>query len=663
MMLSIVSVTVCTIDRMHTFKLKRARSIQPRQLARLIGQLLDVAYVGVVALSLAACTGTPVEVARVGAQDVQRQITRNVVSTGDLSPDSRIVLQQRNISELWNNDPSAALVALHRIAVATPGNEDDLFALAEMSFQQAGATGEQTYYLAAVVYAYAFLFPSNATQSPNIFDPRVRTASDIYNRSLTSAFTTDDRSRVVLRSGAFALPFGTIEISYDPASARWHELQLSNFTPADELRVSGLHNVYRQRGLGSSLAADASAQSQETGFQVSADLKVPVSAVLRIDGIDQGLASGRLRGHLEVYPAYEPAPVKVEGRSVPLEADPTAAFAYGLSDPSVWQSEFGGFLQGDFFDRSRSQLVGLQPYEPGEIPVVFVHGTASSAGRWADLLNDLQSDPTLRERFQFWSFSYSTGNPIWYSALQLRTALDAALRKLDPRGLDPALHHIVLIGHSQGGLLVKYLVIDSGTRLWDAFSTKGLDQLRVSDQTRALLRQGLFVKPTPEVTRVIFIATPQHGSFVAGSWIGQLAARLVTLPIGLTRALGEIVQGNIDALRVSRGVGGFDSVWSMTPGNPLLQALADIPIASGVTAHSIIAVQGNGPVENGTDGVVSYKSAHLVGVASELVIRAGHSVQSDPRAVAEVRRILLLHLAETCIATGSSPISLPKVCG
>jgi pimeloyl-ACP methyl ester carboxylesterase len=162
------------------------------------------------------------------------------------------------------------------------------------------------------------------------------------------------------------------------------------------------------------------------------------------------------------------------------EVDPTAAFAFGLSDPKVWQSEYGGFLRGDFFERRSSQLVGLQPYEPGEIPVVFIHGTASSAGRWADLLNDLQSDPILRKRFQFWSFSYSTGNPVWYSALQLRSALNAALRKLDPSDRDPALHHIVLVGHSQGGLLAKFLVIDSGPHLWDAFSTRPLDQLRVS---------------------------------------------------------------------------------------------------------------------------------------------------------------------------------------
>jgi len=30
------------------------------------------------------------------------------------------------------------------------------------------------------------------------------------------------------------------------------------------------------------------------------------------------------------------------------------------------------------------------------------------------------------------------------------------------------------------------------------------------------------------------------------------------------------------------------------------------------------------------------------------VVRSGHSCQADPRTIAEVRRILLLHASETC---------------
>ena len=606
------------------------------------------------ALLLLAGCATPVRVERVGPRAVQRELTSNVISTGQLSGETQIVLRRNDLFNYYQSDPAAAIALLHQSIARGTADPDTLFALAEMSFRYAEQSGQQSYYLASAVYAFAFLFPNNPARQPSRFDPRIRTASNIYNRSLTSAFASADRSRVAFSSGTFALPFGTIAISFDPSATRWDNRALTDFTPADELRVIGLQNRYRQFGLGASLAANVSSGVEETGFRVSPFVKVPVTALLRIDATRQALAEGRLSGRIDLYAGYDFRSVEIRGQTVPLEANPTAAFAYSLSDPKIWSSEYAGFLRGNFFERVPSQLVGLQPYVRGEIPVVFIHGTASSAGRWADLINDLYSDPTIRHHFQFWLFSYNTGNPVPYSALQLRKALESTVHQLDPQGQDPALHDMVLIGHSQGGLLAKMLVIDSGSKVWDAFSSKPLDQLRVSKQTRTLLQEGLFVTPVPEVRSVIFIATPHRGSFVAGSWIAHQIARLVTLPIGLTKALTDVVQGNTDALRMNRGVGGFGSVWSMTPRNPALLALAAIPIAPDVTAHSIIAVQGNGPIETGNDGVVTYQSAHLEGVASELVVRSGHSVQSNPHTVAEVRRILLLHLQTTCPA-GCAP--------
>jgi hypothetical protein len=87
--------------------------------------------------------------------------------------------------------------------------------------------------------------------------------------------------------------------------------------------------------------------------------------------------------------------------------------------------------------------------------------------------------------------------------------------------------------------------------------------------------------------------------------------------------------------------------------------MAATPIAPGVHAHSIIAVAGNGPVEGSNDGVVEYSSSRLDGVDSEYIVRSTHSTQSNPYTIEEVRRILLLHLANACsrIACGNSPPS------
>ena len=70
-----------------------------------------------------------------------------------------------------------------------------------------------------------------------------------------------------------------------------------------------------------------------------------------------------------------------------------------------------------------------------------------------------------------------------------------------------------------------------------------------------------------------------------------------------------------------------------------------IPVAPGIHAHSIIPTLQDGPLMDRNDGVVQYKSAHIDGVESELVIEhQGHSTQSNPLAVREVRRILLEQL-------------------
>jgi pimeloyl-ACP methyl ester carboxylesterase len=322
-----------------------------------------------------------------------------------------------------------------------------------------------------------------------------------------------------------------------------------------------------------------------------------------------------------------------------------------LSSSKVWEWEFLGFLKGDLLSQEvPSQLVALEPFRPGRIPVVFVHGTASSPARWADMFNELDNDPRIRERFQFWFFAYSTGNPIPYSALQLRDALRETVQRLDPEGKDPALQQMVVIGHSQGGLLTKMIAIDTGTQLWNALSTKPLDELKLQEQSRDLLRRAFFLEPLPFVRRVVFIATPHRGSYIAGNRISHWLAGLISLPIKILDTATDIITQNPNAFPTVPS-GRIGSVYAMTPGSPLIKALAAIPVAPQIAVNSIVAVKGDGPIAEGNDGVVEYVSAHLKEAESELVVRSGHSTQANPHTIQEVHRILLLHAAAAC-ATG-----------
>ena len=309
-----------------------------------------------------------------------------------------------------------------------------MFAYAELAFKHASEGGGRPYYLASAVYAFAYLFPDDGSEAPSPFDPRYRWAVELYNLALTKAFETAGGAQVELRPGVYELPFGRLDVTFDQDQLVWGDLRLTEFAPAAELEVRGLRNRYRRPGLGAPLAAAASPLKPIEGFQVAARQRAPVTVILRIEDARRALADGQLHGNLELYTPSDPEEVTIAGRAVPLEVEPTASLAYGLEGAPIWKTEYSGFLFGDLLQQTPTQLAALQPHRPGRFPVVLVHGTASSAARWAEVVNDLSSDPRIRDRFEFWFFSYETGNPIPYSALQLRRALEQAVAALDPTG-------------------------------------------------------------------------------------------------------------------------------------------------------------------------------------------------------------------------------------
>jgi hypothetical protein len=256
----------------------------------------------------------------------------------------------------------------------------------------------------------------------------------------------------------------------------------------------------------------------------------------------------------------------------------------------------------------------------------------------------MMNDPVLGERYQFWFFVYNTGNPVAYSAMGLREALQHAVADVDPEGKDPALRQMVVIGHSQGGLLTKMTAVNSGSRFWDARFNVPFEQADLAAETKDLLRRSMFVERLPFVTEVVFICTPHRGSFLAENFLGKIARRLVNLP-------GTLTKVGVDLVKLNPG-GAAQTAWHMPTAidnmdwsNPFLRTLASLPIDAGVEAHSIVAVQGDGPPEKGDDGVVKYTSAHIDGVASELIVRDSHSTQATPATIEEVRRILYAHLS------------------
>ena len=600
-----------------------------------------------VALAAAGCV-TPIGVTRADPRTAQFDLTANALNTDKPSSFSAQQLLNLDLYELFNHYPKEALARLHQ-SLAPKGDEDRIFALAELSFLYAENSGDRSYYFAAMTYASAFLVPGQVGTPPRAIDPRVRWAVDIYNRALAKGFASDDGEHVVLKGGQFALPFGELTVAFNEQDLIWAGFRLKDFVSAAELGVRGLRNRYRRPGVGAPLVASlepveslASAQAK----RIPPRLKIPVSAFLLINDARGSLISGKLSGRLEVYNPDTVKTVKIGDLDVPIEYETSVALADTLEGAPVWDFEIAGFRSSDFQilgqRGSEDGLFMMGPHRYGHIPLVLVHGTASSPARWAEMANELTNDPQIFERYEIWYFIYNTGNPIAYSAMLLRDALLRVVKELDPDGKDPGLKQMVVMGHSQGGLLTKMTVIDSGMTLWPFKDPP--DQLDVSAETRELVTRALIVKPLPFVKRVIFVATPHGGSYQALGFLGAIGSWLVRLPATFTKMSVELLTLQTKGLVLGNVEGIPTSIDNMNPNNPFIKNLASIPVAPGVAAHSIVAVQGNGPPAEGGDGVVKYSSAHIDGVESEKIVHSSHSVQGNPETIEEVKRILIEHL-------------------
>ena len=566
-----------------------------------------------------------------------------------------------NLYQRFEDEPDKALAEMHA-GLAPEGDEDRLFALVELSFAHAEETGDKSYYLAAVVYAYSFLLPGEHGTPPRGIDPRFRWAADIYNQALTRAAMVDEKP--VPRGGNFKLPFGELSVEFNENDLLWAGYRLKDFIPSSDIEVRGLRNRYRIPGIGAPLAASLEPSSEiatKEQSRIPPRLKVPVTAFLRLVDPRGALASGKLKGKLEFYTPDSARTVNIAGVDVPIEYETTSALALTLEGAPVWDFELAGFRSGDFTvvqGNLQRGLFMLHPHLRGRMPLVLVHGTASSPARWAELVNELENDRRFWQNYEIWLFMYNTGNPIAYSALLLRDALTELVSELDPAGTDAGLKNMMVMGHSQGGLLTKMSVIDSGMALW-AFSVSP-EELDVSLETRDLLTRALIIKPLPFVKEVIFVATPHRGSYQALGILGNLASWLVNMPGRFAKLSFDILTLQKQGIFLGPFSGIPTSITNMNPNNRFIQSLSAIPIADGVVAHSIIAVEGDGPPEKGDDGVVKYTSAHIDGVASEKVVRSSHSTQGHPDTIQEIKRILFERVNPLTAGQDSSVSSLNR---
>jgi pimeloyl-ACP methyl ester carboxylesterase len=511
-------------------------------------------------------------------------------------------------------------------------------------------------FLQSARYAYAYLFYTARKPSERAFELRQAQVIDFYNfavqRSVTRFFKELPQlgtrwSQTQLAGWTVFRPQTDVHLSGDSQVP-------VELIPAAGLRFIGLRNVYTRDGFGSEFVAVAPPEAASTENEPWREPDyASMTGVLSFDGATLADVLASKQVHVQVRDPYRDDSILLAGQDVPLAANFTAAYGVWLAR-SGFASQSIRSLLGREGGITTPRILMMQPYDPNRLIVVMLHGLASSPEAWINVSNEVLGDEHLRRNYQVLEVYYPTNAPVAVNLLNIRRALDTTLKHFDPSGQARASNNMVLVGHSMGGVIARLLVSSSGDALWKAIPVR--NNLSAAKRKRLHERLGPYLQfsPMPQVTRAVFMASPHRGTPFAQGRLAMMFRGLIRLPANLLAEISNLSDVLKDAsasgvLRVP------NSIDNLSDKDPFIMAAADLPISPRVRYNSIVGVyKSNGPLATSSDGVVPYSSSHLAGAESELAVPSWHSVQENPAAILELRRIL--RLQETTVP-GDSAIS------
>ena len=578
---------------------------------------------------------------------------------------SQQLLRRYDLAKLQEEDPEQTLHKLQGEIRQEP-TPDKMYTFAELAYlagQHAQKKKQldraQDYFAACVAHAYLFLFDQQFDQSRNPYDPRFRGACDLYNDALESALRVTRDSGMLQPGKTNKIQVGdrTYHVRVELRGS-WSCHEFERFEFVSDYDVRKLTNHYRSYGLGVPLIAVRAKPEQPTPAEsyLPPGLSYAATAFLRVVNPEESFAVGEQNDcHcvLELYNSMQTNHVELAQRIVPLETDLSTPLAYFLDNPQFNASQDTSTL--GLLDPTKAQAVQglymLEAYDPQKIPVLMVHGLWSSPLTWMQMFNDLRAYPEIRDHYQFWFYLYPTGQPFWASARQLREDLVHCRQQLDPDQQIEALNHMVLVGHSMGGLVSRLQTIDSGDDFWKIVSDQPFEALKADPEEKELIEKTLFFQPNPAIKHVVTIGTPHRGSDFANDYTRWLGRRFIRMPKMLEDLSMKITRDNPGLFHDSQLLKTSNSIDSLDPDAPILPVIMNARKAPWVEFHNIVGVLNEdtwvGSVAARGDGIVPYESAHLDDVVSEIIVDADHvTVHQHPRSVLKVRDILRSHLSE-----------------
>ena len=632
--------------------------------ARLVGPLTGkIPAILLATLVLAGCEGTAVKRAR-----FQGLVGNQVERVGIFhppGPSTETLLEYEGLRSQNRLDPAGVLDELTRRNEADP-DPDRTLALAELSYRharrQSSLARKQVAALDRDAAVYAAFILNDPLPQPADLKRRCQ-AIEIHNRAVAQLIRYADTKTLTGESPEmWRGQLSEIGLLCEASEPFLSPDRLTTVTVASDYKVVGMQAEYKTEGLGVPLMARRIANPNQSADPldefVPRSMLVPATAVVQPGG---SLAGGSWRSapqSLIFHDPYATESLNCAGWTINLASDRTAPLAAELDTEAFAQIAKMGLFHSDL-GQVHVGLLMPQPYRPGKIPVVLVHGLYSSPATWIQTLNHLQNDPVLSKRYQFWLYLYPTGNPVLVSGLRLRSELALARNAFDPQHQDPAFDQMVLVGHSMGGLLSKLQVQDPGDALVRTMFTRPLDQIRSTPKLRQELDALLMFQSRPEVKRVIFVATPHRGSRVANGSFGRAVARLIQRPPELQKSIDEFIALNgPDVIHPDCGGIAFNSLGNLKFDNPTLTTMNQTPIRPDVTVHTVALKMGMPPFQLPTDGVVSYPSAHLANAASELIVPGTHTDHQKLEVTCEIKRILKVHLQENGTILAQPPAEM-----
>ncbi|MCB5190196.1 alpha/beta hydrolase [Methylobacillus arboreus] len=523
-------------------------------------------------------------------------------------------------------------------------------------------------YLQSARYAYAYLFYTSRQPRERAFEDRQTQVRDYYNFATQQVVTLLFRMHKHGNNDIQPLQsIGTWQLRTRLENVRFAEDQAvpEDVIPASSLTFTGLRNMYRRDGLGAELVAvtkpmtigrEGSAPFSETSYPA-------ISTVLLFkgDAIDEILDTSSVE--IVGYDPYRQSSIQVGNTKVPLAANFTSGYGLWLA-----RSGFAAQAINTLFGRAAGindpHIYLMQPFDPDRRIILMLHGLASSPEAWINVANEVLGDEALRQHYQIWQVYYPTNAPLAYNNYHIRNALGTALKTLDPAGSSVASNHIVVIGHSMGGVLSRLMISSSGEDLWQSFLEE--HPLEGEKLARAQEKLGPYLRfePVPQIRRAIFVAAPHHGTPFAENNIARWVSNLISLPVNLAKRFNDVLvvnPANEAGYNTGKSVRIPNSINNLSDRDTFVRLASNMPVSAVTPYHSII---GNYTPKldlvHSDDGVVPYVSAHLAGAQSELVIPSWHSVQETPQAILEIRRILRLDI-ETSLPEYNAFISNDKL--